>query len=200
MNCLNRYFFIVSSSWSSHSQIARSTNILRQHENKPLLKVDMATKARRVLLRARTYNFTLAVIISICAFCALISMPAYIYPTVREHIFYNSSSTGSSSSATTTSSSSSSSSILMMMANNRSLSSLMPVSAPMSSMQSTTSVVYVYQVQASDLDLATGGLIFRITFYMWAIVGKLIPCALLFVFSSLLVRSLVQIGRKSHVS
>lgn len=118
----------------------------------------MVSKFRRVLLRARTYNFTLAAIVSICAFCALISLPAYIYPTVRQHIFNN------------------------------------------ASADNSTDPVYVYQVQASDIDIRLEGLIFRITFYMWAIVGKLIPCVLLFIFSSLLVRSLVQIGRKSHVS
>lgn len=119
----------------------------------------MVSKVRRILLRARTYNFTLAAIVSICAFCALISLPAYIYPTVRQHIFNNASADNSS-----------------------------------------TDPVYVYQVQASDIDIRLEGLVFRITFYMWAIVGKLIPCVLLFIFSSLLVRSLVQIGRKSHVS
>lgn len=148
----------MSSSWSSHSQVNRSNNILRHHESKPLLKTNMGAKIRRVLLRARTYNFTLAAVVSICTFCALISLPAYIYPTVREHVFLNG-----------------------------------------TNQSNSESNVYVYQVQASDLDISTGGLIFRLTFYTWAIVGKLIPCALLFVFSALLVRSLVSIGRKSHV-
>lgn len=171
----------MSSSWSSTNQVVRSNNILRQHESKPLLQIDMATKARRVLLRARTYNFTLASVLFICAFCALISVPAYIYPTVRQHVYNNSSSS-------------------IPVVNTNINANLSATSLTALASSTSVNVVYVYKIQASDLDHQTGGLIFRITFYMWAIVGKLIPCALLFLFSSLLVRSLVQIGRKSHVS
>jgi hypothetical protein len=57
--------------------------------------------------------------------------------------------------------------------------------------------VFVYQIQQSDLDSSTNGLIFKITFYTQAILGKFIPCLLLVTFSSLLIHSLVVINRKN---
>lgn len=54
-----------------------------------------------------------------------------------------------------------------------------------------------YQIRASYLDKKLNGLIFRITFYTQAILGKFIPCLLLVTFSSLLIHSLVVINRKN---
>lgn len=159
-----RYIVIVSSAWSSYQQHTRSTNIVRQHENKPLLDTsDIKSRFRRLLLRARTYNFTMAGIVSICVFCAMLSLPAFAYSRVGEFVYSN-------------------------------LTKFDPATN-----SSRSHVVYVYKVQTSELNQRTNGLIFEIMFYLWAIAGKLIPCALLFVFSSLLVRSLVVIGRKSNV-
>jgi hypothetical protein len=63
-----------------------------------------------------------------------------------------------------------------------------------------TQFVYVYQIVPSDLDNRTNGLVWKTTFYTLAILGKLIPCVLLLIFSSLLIHALIVINRKSKVS
>lgn len=47
-----------------------------------------------------------------------------------------------------------------------------------------------YFIDQSDLNIQTNGFIFKLMFYSQGIVGKLLPCILLFVFSILLIRSL----------
>ena len=64
------------------------------------------------------------------------------------------------------------------------------------SANSTKSKVYYY-VDQSDLNIKTGGLIFKIMFYTQAIFGKFLPCLLLVTFSSILIRSLIIINRNN---
>ena len=54
-----------------------------------------------------------------------------------------------------------------------------------------------YQIRQSDIDQRTNGLIFRITFFSQAFCVKLIPCILLIILSSLLVRSIHIANRKN---
>ena len=63
--------------------------------------------------------------------------------------------------------------------------------------QSNSSKRKIYNISKSDIDRQTNGLIFRITFFIQAFCVKLIPCILIIVLSSLLLRA-IRIANKNH--
>ena len=57
--------------------------------------------------------------------------------------------------------------------------------------------VYIYYIDASDLDRITNGLIYKLMFYSQALFAKILPCVLLVIFVTLLVQSLIIVKENS---
>lgn len=60
-----------------------------------------------------------------------------------------------------------------------------------------TKSVYIYLINTSELDKISNGFVYKVMFFLQAISSKLIPCCLLIIFISLLVRSLVNVKKNS---
>lgn len=169
------------SSSTTSSMLAATTNTrdrgsssaVRARERLLSARSRMAYIFHRCLLQCRTYNCTLVGILNICIFCVLFCVPAYMFPSVKRFEY-----------------------------SNETLVELVsePENAGRRLINKTTHrVQYYYQVKQSELNERTNNIVFKITFYSQAILGKFIPCILLVTFSALLIHSLVVINRNNKV-
>lgn len=72
---------------SRHSSRLHSLGVSRDCMRS--LHARLSYALQRCLLQCRTYTSTLVGILCICVFCVVLCVPAYIYPSVKPHVYSN---------------------------------------------------------------------------------------------------------------
>jgi hypothetical protein len=176
-------------------------------ENKKLLKNRSNSRyfVKNFFVQLRTLKFTLIAMLLILLFCVIFCVPAYIYPTVRKREANETDSSNQMTIEAVTRAAAPVSGVYskeklnskQTSASQEKISTYLIAMVAQANSTATAKKPNQYYLDESDFNRNNNNIVFKLTFYMQAILGKFIPCILLVTFSSLLIYSLIVINRNN---